>query len=197
MIDLPIQKQYILPPLLLISISTLLMLFDANTWLAFDRSQVEQQWWRVFTGQFMHTNWAHLLLNALGVMFIWVLHAEHRSMQTYFFHIMFLALWTGLGIWLFCPDIRIYTGLSGLLHGVIVWGALKDVQMGMKSGILLFVGVWAKLIWEQIQGPSPEVGALIDSRVAIEAHLIGAVGGLVLSCNLLFSKFRKETSSSD
>ncbi|OHU96535.1 rhombosortase [Pseudoalteromonas byunsanensis] len=196
MIDLPLQKQYILPPLLLISICTLLMLIDANSWLAFDRSLVEQQWWRIFTGQFMHTNWTHLGLNALGVVFIWILHAEHRSMPTYLYHIVFLALWTGVGIWLFCPDIKIYTGLSGLLHGVIIWGALKDIQVGMKTGALLFIGVWVKLIWEQIQGPSPEVGALIDSRVAIEAHLIGAVGGLVLSFTILYQRLINACSNS-
>ncbi|CAM4001059.1 rhombosortase [Pseudoalteromonas byunsanensis] len=172
------------------------MLIDANSWLAFDRSLVEQQWWRIFTGQFMHTNWTHLGLNALGVVFIWILHAEHRSMPTYLYHIVFLALWTGVGIWLFCPDIKIYTGLSGLLHGVIIWGALKDIQVGMKTGALLFIGVWVKLIWEQIQGPSPEVGALIDSRVAIEAHLIGAVGGLVLSFTILYQRLINACSNS-
>ncbi|OHU88116.1 MULTISPECIES: rhombosortase [Pseudoalteromonas] len=195
MIDLPIQKQYILPPLLLIVICALLMLIDAHSLLVFDRSQVEQQWWRIFTGQFMHTNWTHLALNVLGVVFIWILHAEHRSVSTYCWHIIFLALWTGIGIWLFCPDIRIYTGLSGLLHGVIVWGALKDIQVGMKTGILLFVGIWTKLIWEQIQGPSPEVGALIDSTVAIDAHLIGAIGGLVLSVTLLREQLKRTPSS--
>ncbi|MBD1582180.1 rhombosortase [Pseudoalteromonas sp. S16_S37] len=185
MIELPLSKRYILPPLTLILISTLLMLFDAHSLMAFDRDLVPAQWWRIFTGQFMHSNWTHLLLNVVGIVFIWVLHAEHRSAKVYFFHIIFLALWTGLGIWLFCPDIGIYTGLSGLLHGVIVWGALKDIQVGMRSGILLFIGIWAKLIWEQIQGPSVEVGALIDARVAIEAHLIGAIGGLLLSLTLL------------
>ncbi|CAH9065793.1 hypothetical protein PSECIP111854_03755 [Pseudoalteromonas sp. CIP111854] len=193
MIDLPLQKQYLAPPLILISLCSLLLLINANPWLEFDRSVVQQQWWRVFTGQFMHSNWTHLALNALGVIFIWLLHGEHRSVKEYIAHILFLALWTGIGIWLMCPDIIIYTGLSGLLHGVIVWGALKDIQVGVRSGVLLFIGIWVKLVWEQIQGPSVEVGELINSRVAIEAHLIGAIGGLALSFTLLFKRHKNIT----
>ncbi|BBN81631.1 rhombosortase [Pseudoalteromonas sp. A25] len=185
MIELPFQKRYVLPPLTLIIVSTLLMAFDTHSFLAFDRELVSDQWWRIFTGQFMHSNWTHLLLNVIGIVFIWVLHAEHRSALSYFCHIIFLALWTGIGIWLFCPEIEVYTGLSGLLHGVIVWGAIKDIHVGMRSGILLFIGIWIKLIWEQVQGPSADVGTLINSRVAIEAHLIGAIGGLLLSLPLL------------
>jgi rhomboid family GlyGly-CTERM serine protease len=167
------------------------MLLDANAILAFNRAFMPEQWWRIFTGQFMHSNWTHLLLNVMGIVFIWILHAEHRSPTQYLCHICFLALWTGLGIWLFCPDIAIYTGLSGLLHGVIVWGALKDIQVGMRSGALLFIGIWAKLAWEQIQGPSAQVGELIESRVAIEAHLLGAIGGVVLSLPLLYNFIRQ------
>ena len=74
-----------------------------------------------------------------------------------------------------------YTGLSALLHGVIIWGSIKDVQAGLFSGWLLFVGTWAKVIWEQIAGPSDSVSQLIASNVAIDAHLIGALGGTVLA----------------
>jgi rhomboid family GlyGly-CTERM serine protease len=192
MFNLPVNRQYILPPLCLMLISTILMALDQNTLFEFDRSLIEQQqWWRIVTSQFVHTNWTHLGLNLLGVIFIWLLHAEHRSALTYFLHTLFLATWTGIGIWLFCPEINIYTGLSGLLHGVIVWGAVKDIFVGMRSGLLLFAGIWIKLCWEQWQGPSVDVGNLIASRVAIEAHLIGAIGGLVLSLNLIYAFLKK------
>ncbi|KAF7771499.1 hypothetical protein PCIT_a4091 [Pseudoalteromonas citrea] len=187
MFDLPINRKYILPPLCLILLSTLLMAVNSNTFLEFNRALVEQhQWWRIVTSQFVHANWTHLGLNILGIVFIWLLHAEHRTAKAYTIHTLFLASWTGAGIWLFCPSINIYTGLSGLLHGVIVWGAVKDITVGMRTGWLLFLGIWVKLGWEQWQGPSVDVGNLIDSRVAIEAHLIGAIGGLVLSLNLLY-----------
>lgn len=187
MFDLPINRKYILPPLCLILLSTLFMAVNSNPLFEFNRSLIEQhQWWRIATSQFVHANWTHLGLNVLGIVFIWLLHAEHRSPLRYLVHTLFLAIWTGMGIWLFCPTINVYTGLSGLLHGVIVWGAVKDMCVGMRTGLWLFAGIWVKLGWEQWHGPSVDVGNLIDSRVAIEAHLIGAIGGLILSLNLLY-----------
>ena len=102
----------------------------------------------------------------------------------YAFNVCFLALWCGLGVLWFCPAISIYTGLSALLHGVIIWGAVKDITLSLKSGYLLFIGVWIKIIMEQVNGPDASIGQLIDSTVAIDAHLIGAVGGTLLSIPL-------------
>ena len=189
MIQLPFDRKYILPPILLTLLSTALMFLNTNDLLEFHRNKIATgEIWRIFTGQFVHANPTHLLLNIVGIGFIWLLHAEHRTQSQYYIHTAFLALWTGLGIWLFVPDIKIYTGLSGLLHGVIVWGALKDIQVGMRSGILLFIGIWGKLAWEQYSGPNADVGELIQSRVAIEAHLIGAIGGLIMGLGLIKEK---------
>ena len=198
MIQLPLDKKYILPPILLSLLSFTLMVLNTNDLLEFHRDKIAAgEIWRIFTGQFVHANPTHLLLNIVGIGFIWLLHAEHRTQSQYYIHNAFLALWTGLGIWLFVPDIKVYTGLSGLLHGVIVWGALKDIQVGMRSGILLFIGIWAKLAWEQWAGPSAEVGALIQSRVAIEAHLIGAIGGLIIGLGLIRNKSKDKSEKKD
>ena len=178
MIDLPLSKKYIFPPLLLIFCSFSFELLSLNPILEFNRSLIQQgEFWRLLTGQFVHSNWYHLALNCGGIILVWALHAEHTSPNRYAFNILLLALFCGLGLYAFYPQTHIYTGLSGLLHGVIVFGAIKDINSGMKSGYLLLLGVWAKVLWEQYSGPNADVGALIDARVAIEAHLIGAIGG--------------------
>jgi len=89
-----------------------------------------------------------------------------------------------------------YTGLSALLHGVIVWGAIKDVTVGLKSGYILFIGVWIKLILEQVNGPSAEIGQLIQSTVAVDAHLIGAIGGVILAVPLVVKHIKNDTKHS-
>lgn len=192
MFNLPLKPQFIIPPLILMLISTVFAAFNLNDYLEFNRSLVaDGELWRIFTSQFVHANWAHLGLNCAGILLIWALHAEHTSPSRYAFNIAILALWCGLGVWLFCPDIRIYTGLSALLHGVIIWGAVKDVESGMKSGILLFIGTWLKIAYEQINGPSSAVGELIASRVAIDAHLIGAIGGTLLAVPVIINIMKK------
>lgn len=185
MLNLPIQPRYILPPLCLILFSTIFAAFDLNYLLEFNRNFVEQdEVWRVFTSQFVHANWAHLGLNCGGIFLIWLLHGEYTTPTHYTTNICLLALWCGLGVYWFCPNIHIYTGLSALLHGVIIWGAVKDVTLGLKSGYLLFIGVWVKIAFEQFSGPNADIGKLINSTVAIDAHLIGAIGGTLLGIPL-------------
>ena len=50
----------------------------------------------------------------------------------------------------------------------------------MKSGWVLLVGVAVKVIYEQTVGGSADVAALIDAKVAIDAHLFGAMSGVLL-----------------
>lgn len=192
MLNLPLQPRYVLPPLCLIVLSTLLAWLGMNNELEFNRPLIEQgQLWRLFTSQFVHANWVHLGLNCAGIVLIWLLHGEYTTPKHYSFNIALLTLWCGLGVYWFCPTITIYTGLSALLHGVIVWGAIKDVTVGLKSGYILFIGVWIKLILEQVNGPSAEIGQLIQSTVAVDAHLIGAIGGVLLAVPLVVKQIKK------
>jgi len=192
MLNLPLQPRYVFPPLCLILLSSLLAWLGINDELEFNRQLIEQgQLWRLFTSQFVHANWAHLGLNCAGIALIWLLHGEYTSPSRYGFNIATLAIWCGLGVFWFCPTITIYTGLSALLHGVIIWGAIKDVTVGLKSGYVLFIGVWVKLIAEQINGPSADIGALINSTVAVDAHLIGAIGGVLLGAPLIIQFISK------
>jgi rhomboid family GlyGly-CTERM serine protease len=193
MLNLPVQPRYILPPLLLILISTLFAVFSLNDLLEFNRELIDHsEVWRVFTSQFVHANWTHLGLNCAGVLLIWLLHGEYTSPLRFAINTCILALWCGLGVYWFCPSIHIYTGLSALLHGAIIWGAVKDISIGLKSGYLLFLGVWVKIAFEQYNGPNAEIGQLINSTVAIDAHLIGAVGGVLLAMPLAIKRFKKD-----
>ncbi|RRS06808.1 rhombosortase [Pseudoalteromonas sp. J010] len=182
MFELPTNKEYVIAPLSLAILSTVLMLFSLGYYLDFDRTAIANgEVWRVLTGQFTHSNWYHLLLNILGIVFIWLLHAEYTTIKKYWVNVGLLGAFTGLTIWFFAPNIVVYTGLSGLLHGLIVWGALEDIKRKLTTGYLLLIGVWAKVLWEQYAGASADVAMLIDSRVAIEAHLFGAIGGVLLA----------------
>ncbi|PLT23929.1 rhombosortase, partial [Pseudoalteromonas sp. MelDa3] len=166
--------------------------FDLNNLLEFNRSLIDEgELWRIFSSQFVHANWAHLGLNASGVLLIWLLHGEYTSPTRYAFNTSALALWCGLGVYWFCPSIHIYTGLSALLHGIIIWGAVKDITVGLKSGYLLFIGVWIKIGFEQFSGPNADIGKLINSTVAIDAHLIGVIGGTLLAIPLAIELFKK------
>ena len=46
-----------------------------------------------------------------------------------------------------------YVGLSGALHGLFTWGALKDISSKTKGGWLLLIGVWLKIITNSLVNP--------------------------------------------
>ncbi|CCQ12042.1 putative rhomboid family protein [Pseudoalteromonas luteoviolacea B = ATCC 29581] len=178
---LPLDKKFITAPVLLLLVICTIHLSPLNSHFEFNRELINSgQWWLIFSGQFTHANIPHLALNSLGIVFIWLLHGEYCSSLRYSLNIVCMALLTGLAIYGLAPDIAIYTGLSGVLHGVILWGALKDIQLCRKDGVLLFIGILVKLGYEQFAGPSESMSNLIESTVAIDAHLYGALSGLLI-----------------
>ena len=91
------------------------------------------------------------------------------------------GLITSVGIWFSSPELNQYVGLSGILHGVFVWGAIQDIKQQDKLGWLLLLGVTVKVIHEQLYGASSDVANLIDANVAIYAHLWGAIAGALVA----------------
>ena len=173
---------------LLLALPALLLWFmpQLEEPLIWDRQAVDLgQWWRMWTGHFLHSNHYHLLLNLGGLAVIFSLHQPHyRTWPLMLFSTLSMVM-ISIGVWLWVPGIERYVGLSALLHGLFTWGALMDIQRGWRSGWLLLLGVLLKVGWEQFSGGEGATSDLIDARVAVEAHLLG-----VLSALLIYAGYR-------
>lgn len=142
--------------------------------------------WRLITGHFFHTNGYHLLLNLAALFMLWALHGNYYTLKNYNLLFSTAALTCSLGLYFLSPSIVQYVGLSGVLHGFFVWGALMDIRNKDKTGYLLLIGACLKISHEQFYGASSDVSSLIEASVAIDAHLWGAVGGLLFFVLALF-----------
>ena len=142
---------------------------------------IEGEVWRLFTGHLLHTNGFHLLLNLAALIMLWALHGRFYTIKNYSTLFLFCSIITSVGIFYSDPSLVQYVGLSGVLHGVFIFGAIMDIVSKDKTGYLLFIGVWLKIGHEQIYGASSDVSDLIEASVAIDAHLWGAVAGAVFS----------------
>ena len=109
------------------------------------------------------------------------LHGHYYHYGNYAVLLIFSALITSLGLYLFSPELTSYVGLSGVLHGVFIWGAITDIRQQEKTGYLLLLGVILKVAHEQFYGADQNIAQLIDANVAIDAHLWGGIGGLIVS----------------
>jgi rhomboid family GlyGly-CTERM serine protease len=150
--------------------------------LVYQRELITQgEVWRLFTGHLLHTNGFHLLLNLAALIMLWALHGRFYSIKNYTALFLLCASSTSMGIYYNTPELTQYVGLSGVLHGIFVFGAIMDIYNKDKTGYLLFIGVWIKIAHEQIYGASSDVSNLIEASVAVDAHLWGAVGGILFS----------------
>ncbi|MFS1861985.1 rhombosortase [Vibrio lentus] len=178
----------------LIFTSLLCVLFQlepVQAWIVWDKNAIaDGQWWRILTGNFSHTNYSHLLMNLAGLWIISYLFQPNKKQLLS--ALLFISLVTGFALLL--SSIQIYVGLSGTLHGLFGLFALREALNGRNSSWLLVFGLIAKIAWEQFVGPSSTTGELINARVAIEAHLAGALAGGFMAVALFITN-RKTNQS--
>lgn len=185
---LALSRQHFLVVLIVALLSVIAFISDyflgepLTQTLVYERNLIaEGEIWRIFTGHILHTNGYHLLLNLAALFMLWALHGHFYSIKNYTALFLFCSITTSFGIFYFDPTLIQYVGLSGVLHGVFVFGALMDIYAKDKTGYLLFVGVWFKIGHEQFYGASTDVINLIEANVAVNAHLWGALGGLLFA----------------
>ncbi len=197
--NLPLKKQHSMLSCAVAIIAVTAYFFDnvlADLFVYHRQSISQGQLWRLFSSHFFHTNTYHLLLNLSALVLLWALHGQFYSIKNYSLLFLCSAAICSAGLYFFSPDISQYVGLSGVLHGIFVFGAIMDIRHHDKSGYLLFAGVWLKIAHEQFYGASEDVSALINASVAIDAHLWGAIGGLLFSFNYLLYLHRLKNKAS-
>ena len=135
------------------------------------------EWYRLVTGHLVHGDWAHLLLNVAGLGLIAGLFPRDYSMRQWLMIGAASLAAIDLGFVLFEPQLDWYVGLSGVLHGALAAGAVSWwARESRPLALALSLFLVGKLAWEQWRGALPLSG---DMPVIVDAHLYGAVGGLL------------------
>ncbi len=140
---------------------------------------LDGEWWRLLSGQLVHLGWTHLWLNLAALALISLLFARTLRLSEWLWIHAAAFLGTGLGLLAFSPGLQWYVGLSGALHGLFAGGALISLRRGERGAWLLLIALLFKLAWERLAGSVPGSSAWIGGEVITEAHLYGAVAGLV------------------
>lgn len=142
------------------------------------------QIWRLVSAHFTHTNWAHWAMNMLALAII--VFFFQCSARALWLLSLILSVWIGVGLWF--TDLQGYVGFSGILHGLFVYFSLQEWVLGRKSSLWLALAVSIKVVWETIFGASDSTQMLINAPVAIVAHQLGFLGGVLAVLPELFKK---------
>lgn len=155
---------------------------DGRELFRYDRNAIASgEVWRLLTGHFAHLGVAHLLMNAAGLVLVWVLVGAAASQTGWLLVTFVLVATIDLGFWFLDPQLNWYVGLSGLLHGLLVYGLVLEWKAARLEHGLLLLGIGAKLIYEQVSGPLPGSAETASGPVVVNAHLYGAIGGLAVA----------------
>jgi rhomboid family GlyGly-CTERM serine protease len=137
------------------------------------------EYWRLVTGHLVHLGLGHLWPNLAALAIIGLLfEGVFRNADWLRIGAASVAA-IDLGLYVFDPDVSWYVGLSGVLHGYVAAGALALIARRERVGVVLAVGLAAKLVFEQVVGPVPFTAASVGGPVVVAAHLYGVVGALL------------------
>lgn len=168
-------------------VAVIIMLLHGGSVLRYDRADIlHGQIWRLFTGNFVHANWRHLLIDLAGLLLWTALAGYLETRRSYLLLLVGSGLGVGLGLLLLDPGVAWYVGLSGILHGLFAASAIGLLsRREWLGGLSLLAALSLKIIWEQRCG---DLGTahLLGVPVVVDAHLYGAVTGGAIALALLF-----------
>ncbi len=177
-----VQPKLCMHIILLSLLIVLLQYFQSD--LLFQRESINNgKLWLLLTGNFVHTNTYHLLMNLAGLSFICFLFKDHLSTTLFYLSLFITTLSVGLGLYFFNPELIWYAGLSGSLYGLYIVAATSAVvSKDYLTGLPILIVMPTKLFWDsQHTGLTDSSAALIGAPVATDAHIYGLLAGVVIS----------------
>jgi len=164
-------------------IAALLFIFTQAELLAswrFERFLFDQQPILALSHAFVHLNAQHLILNISGLVFIYLIFPSAFKSLLWIIALAASAVASAYGIFYYSPETEWLVGLSGALHGLFVYAALRS-----RASIAWLVAIIIKLVIEQMPSLMPTnnltqmTEQFISNPVIVDAHLWGAAGGLL------------------
>jgi rhomboid family GlyGly-CTERM serine protease len=142
------------------------------------------EWWRLFTGNFVHFGLYHTNMNCAGFAAVALILFRDIPLRILLFGLVVVPL--GVGIGLLLSEVEIYRGYSGCNYGLLALGLLLGLRDNCRLYTMALLILGGKIAMEQM--PGYDVDYLrneIGVAVAVESHLSGFCTGLLLGGALL------------
>jgi membrane associated rhomboid family serine protease len=146
--------------------------------------------WGIFTSPFIHANFApHLLDNTIPLLFMGLLIALSGASRLALVTLIIIVV-GGLGTWLIAPAGTVTIGASGIVFGYAAYlftrGLFNHSVLEIVTGVVVGV-IWGAALLSSIV---PHTG------VSWQAHLCGAIGGVVAAAVVSRRSSTKTTTAS-
>ncbi|CAG9001568.1 MAG: hypothetical protein CENE_03591 [Candidatus Celerinatantimonas neptuna] len=167
-----------------VSIIVIFMTLICQPWvnqLSWDRQLIlkQDQLWRLLSGIFVHANIWHALMNIAALGLISLLFASAFKWHQWLILIISLTIIANSLLLLQTQTID-YVGLSGVLHGIVVYCALTLYHKRPIESRFILTGVVIKLILEEWLPHGLGDQRLIGMPVATRVHLFFSITAVLL-----------------
>ncbi len=161
--------------------------------LIYHRPAIERgDWWRLLSSSFVHATWRHLVWDLAGLALLAFIFRRAFSELEWYAVVLVAAAGSQLGVFVANPSILSMAGLSGLLHGLWAAGAVAHVTRGGKPTDFLWLALLIVKITLDLTGPTTPSSHALGGRLAIDAHLWGAVSGAAVAALITVRQTRDE-----
>ena len=149
-----------------------------RSWGRYDRMAILQgEYWRLVTGHLVHDSWSHLIENLAGVGLVAALFPRDYSLRQWLLLALASLVCIDIAFLWLEPQLEWYVGLSGVLHGLLAAGTVAWWRFEANVLAVILTAIFlGKMSYEQLFGSLPSASSM---AVVSEAHVYGAVGGLV------------------
>jgi rhomboid family GlyGly-CTERM serine protease len=144
-------------------------------WLA------KNEYWRLLTAHWVHVNWRHLMLNAVGLLLCMSLTSPRWPIRRWLVYQLILASGISILFSLRNSQLEWYAGYSGVLFGVYLLAAVDLYSREKIIALLIGAAISIKVILEQTGDMKINSSEFIGTPVIIDAHLYGLLLGLTIA----------------
>ena len=167
-------------------VALIILVMSIMQWLGMENFRYQtnlihdDEWWRIFSGHWVHANWMHLLLNACGLLLCLYLTVIDWNVWQWIWRVFFLSAGISVGFLWLHPDLGWYVGFSGVLFGLYILSAIATIPNQAVMSFLLLIFVMIKILLEQFTSFNLDSSELIGVPVLVDAHLYGVLSALCL-----------------
>lgn len=164
-------------PLLIVFVAVILQITAGPYALRLESSLVFAEPWRLLSAHFVHLGWIHLWLNLAGLALLWLLLGDTLKPLWWGSGVLVLAFGVSLALLSCSPSVEWYVGLSGVLHGLCVAGAIANLRRLTPLALSILAVLFVKLVVEWVAEGDPITAGLIGGAVIVDAHVYGVLLG--------------------
>ena len=175
--------------ILLICLIAMLLPMHIREQLYFHVPLIKQgEYWRFFTGHFIHYSWTHWASNSIGLLILISIFNNKHSLK-WLLPSVFVLITVSSGLLLFSQQLTWYVGFSGILTGLFVYACIATITENKVLSILMLLIVLVYVASQLLRGELVDSSALTIIKTSSYAHAYGLLGGLISG---LIAKFKSD-----